>query len=380
MSDNSGKMKKKVLFFSSYPLCSNYMFIKKTLSCDIRPPPIHYDLVIGEKLMESALQYARTLSQQTLIITTKAVHDMYHLDHEEKLILHSGETIKSRAIKEKIEDALIERGWGRESCLVAVGGGALIDLAGFVSATYCRGIPYVSVPTTLLAMTDAAIGGKTGVNVEEAKNWIGAFHHPQKVFIDLTLLKTLPDREFLYGLSETIKHGLIADRELFAFLEAHVEEILNRKSSVLQEMVMRSCSIKKAIVEKDPYEKEGYRRILNFGHTIGHAIETLTGYQCPHGQAVLMGMRIEAEIAKLMGYFSHSALARFDALLKKFQFKMDYPKTLPYEMLTRDKKGAHCFVILTSIGTVAPLDGAYALPLSKKHLETAWQTVTSLVK
>jgi 3-dehydroquinate synthase len=354
------------------------MFVKKTLSCVIRPPPIHYDLVIGEKLIESALKFAKTFSQQTLVITTTVVNDVLNLVHEEKLILQPGETIKSRAIKEKIEDALIERGWGRESCLVAIGGGALIDLAGFVSATYCRGIPYVSVPTTLLAMTDAAIGGKTGVNVEEAKNWIGAFHHPQKVFIDLSLLKTLPDKEFLYGLSETIKHGLIANSELFSFLETHVEDILNRRSSVLEEMVMRSCSIKKAIVEKDPYEKEGYRRILNFGHTIGHAIETLSGYQCPHGQAVLMGMRIEAEIAKQMNYLPHTALTRIDALLKKFHFKMEYPNALPFEILKRDKKGAHCFVVLTSIGTVAPFDGAYALPLPKKQLEAAWKTVTSL--
>jgi 3-dehydroquinate synthase len=351
------------------------MFVKKTLNCSILSPPIHYEIVIGEKLMESALQYAKALSHQTLVITTDVVNTFLNLNKEERLILPSGESIKSRAIKEKIEDALIERGWGRESCLVGIGGGALLDLVGFVAATYCRGIPYVSAPTTLLAMTDAAIGGKTGVNVEEAKNWIGSFHHPKKIFIDLTLLKTLPDKQFLYGLAETIKHGLIADSDLFSFLENHAEEILGRKSSILQEMVLWSCSIKKGIVEKDPYERDGYRRILNFGHTIGHAIESLSEYQFPHGQAIVMGMRIEAEIAKQMDYLSRSSLVRFDSLLKRFQFKMDYPKCPPYEMLKRDKKGAHRFVVITSIGSVAPFEGSYVLPLSKKHLEAAWKNV-----
>ena len=351
------------------------MFVKKILSCTIRPTPIQYEIVIGEKLIESALQFAKSLSTQTLIITTDSVNDMLPLNKEEKLILHSGETIKSRAIKEKIEDALIERGWGRESCLVAIGGGALLDLVGFVSSTYCRGIPYVSVPTTLIAMSDAAIGGKTGVNVEEAKNWIGAFHHPKKTFIDLAFLKTLPDKEFLYGLAETIKHSLIADGDLFAFIERNVDEILKRSSVLLDEIIFRSCMIKKMVVEKDPFENEGYRRILNFGHTIGHAIETLSEYRCSHGQAVVMGMRIEAEIANQMDYLSHSSLGRIDALLRRFQFKMDYPKHLPYEMLQRDKKGAHHFVVLTSVGTVASCNGEYALPLSKKHLEKAWESV-----
>ena len=351
------------------------MIIKNTLNCTIRPHPINYEIVIGENLITEAIKFAKQISSQTLILTIDAVQNLLPLQKEEKLVLPAGETIKSRAIKEKIEDALIERGWGRESCLVAIGGGALLDLAGFVSATYCRGIPYISVPTTLTAMTDAAIGGKTGVNVEEAKNWIGAFHHPKKIFIDLTLLKTLPDKEFLYGLAETIKHSLIADSTLFAFLETHAENIIKRNSTLLQEMVLRSCAIKKEIVERDPYEREGYRRILNFGHTIGHAIETLSEYRCPHGQAVVMGMRVEAALANLMDYFSNSSLNRFEALLKRFAFKMDYPKHLPFEMLMRDKKGAHRFVVLTSIGTVAPCEGVYSLLLSKQHLEKAWNHV-----
>ncbi len=351
------------------------MQITKTLSCTIRPPPQSYEIVIGKMLLESVLKFAKTLSSHTLIITTQLVSEIYNLGKEEKLILPPGETIKSRAIKEKIEDALIERGWGKETCLIAIGGGALIDLVGFVAATYCRGISYVSVPTTLLAMTDAAIGGKTGVNVEEAKNWIGAFHHPQKVFIDMMFLKSLPDREFLYGLAETIKHGLIADADLVSFMETRSDEILKRQPVVLEELILRSCSIKKTIIEKDPYETLGLRRILNFGHTIGHAIETLSEYRCPHGLAVVMGMRIESEIACLMNYLSKTCLTRITQLLKLYPFKMDYPASLPFEMLQRDKKGAHRFVVLTSIGCAAPLMGAYTTTFSQKHLESAWKNV-----
>ena len=341
------------------------------LICNICPPPIHYEIEIGENLVAQALNYAKKLSTHTLVLIDEAVHHFLPLPDEEKLVLPCGEVIKSRAMKEKIEDLLIKKGWGRESCLVAIGGGALLDVAGFVAATYCRGIPYVSLPTTLLAMTDAAIGGKTGVNVEEAKNWIGAFHHPKKIFIDLAFLKTLPEREFLYGLAETIKHSLIADPALFAFLEEHAEDILKRDPVLLQEMIYRSCSIKKGVIERDPYE-EGYRRILNFGHTTGHALETLSGYRCPHGQAVIMGMRLEAQVAHQMDYLSASSLDRFEALLRRFPFNMDYPEHLPYEMLVRDKKGAHHFVVLTGIGTVYPCEGKYTLPLTEPHLEKAY--------
>jgi 3-dehydroquinate synthase len=351
------------------------MTVRKMLNCSLIPPPIYYEISIGTNLVREAVKYAKQISNQVLIITTDALHHLLPFHKEEKLVLSSGEAIKSRAMKEKIEDALIERGWGRDSCLVAIGGGALLDLVGFVSATYCRGIPFVSVPTTLLAMTDAAIGGKTGVNVEEAKNWIGAFHHPKKVFVDLTLLNTLPDREFLYGISETIKHSVIADASLFEFLEMNVDNIIKRNSQILQEMIFRSCSIKKMIFEKDPFEKDGTRRILNFGHTIGHAIETLSRYLCSHGQAVIMGMRVEAEIACQMDYLSRCAQKRFESLIKRFNFKMKYPKRLPFEMLMRDKKGAHRCVILTSIGAVAPCDGEYSLPLSKVYLERAWDHV-----
>ena len=217
-------------------------------------------------------------------------------------------------------------------------------------------------------MTDASIGGKTGVNVEEAKNWIGSFHQPRKVFIDFTLLRTLPQKEFAYGLSETIKHSLIADHKLFHFIETHYEALLLREPALLQKMIYRSCQIKKEIVEADPYEIKGLRRMLNFGHTIGHALETLSNYTRPHGLAILMGMKVEAAIARRMDYLSTSSYKRICTFLQKFPVRMDFPDHLPYEMMTRDKKGAHRFVVLTKVGSVAPFEGEYVTHLTKEAL------------
>lgn len=351
------------------------MLVKKVLNCTIRPCPRDYEIVIGESLVAEALRFARAISQHILIITTDSVIDLLPDQKEETWILSSDESIKSRSIKEKIEDALIERGWGRETCLIAIGGGTILDLVGFVAATYCRGIPYISIPTTLLAMTDAAIGGKTGVNVDEAKNWIGSFHHPEKIFIDLNFLKTLPSKEFHYGLSETIKHSLIADASLFDFLTEEADQLLHRHPLLVPEMIRRSCLVKITVIEQDPYEKEGYRRILNFGHTVGHAIETLTEYRCGHGQAVIMGMLVEAHMAHQMDYLSHSSFNRLETLLKRFQFTMNYPHHLPFEMLKRDKKGAYRFVVLTDIGSVASANGEYTVTLTQPYVEKAWDYV-----
>ncbi|MCH9627240.1 MAG: 3-dehydroquinate synthase [Chlamydiales bacterium] len=351
------------------------MPVKETLPITLSPPPIQYDLVFGDNLLEHAFSYARSHGLRPILITTTVLQGMLPQLKEDKIVLPQGESIKSRAMKEKIEDALIERGCGRESCLIAVGGGALLDLVGFVSATYCRGISYVSMPSTLIAMTDASIGGKTGVNVEEAKNWIGAFHHPSKVFIDFTLLRTLPQREFAVGFAESIKHGLIDDADFFHFIETHYEQLLQRDSELVREMVQRSCAIKAAIVEKDPYERGGVRRILNFGHTIGHALETLSDYACPHGQAVLMGMHVEAAMAHRLDYLSTASYRRLATFLEKFPVLADFPDHVPYEMLRRDKKGAHRFVVLTDIGSVASFEGEYATTLSEEILKASWKDV-----
>lgn len=352
------------------------MSVKEILSVTVRPPPIHYEVVFGENLLEQALLFVKAHGWKPLLITTSGMQHLLPHVKEEKIVLPHGETIKCRAMKEKVEDALIERGCGRDSCLIAVGGGALLDLVGFVAATYCRGIPYVSMPVTLIAMTDASLGGKTSVNVEEAKNWIGAFHHPRKVFIDFTFLHALSQKECIFGLSETIKHSLIADRTLFSLLEEKYEELLSGDLAILKEVVLRSCAIKKEIVEQDPYETKGIRKILGFGHTIGHALETLSNYTRPHGQAILMGMRVEALLARRLGYLSSVACDRISTFLHKLPVGMDFPEFLPYEMMVRDKKGAYQFVVLTGIGSVAPFDGEYATSFTKGLLEEVWKDLT----
>lgn len=349
------------------------MPIKETLPLTINPPPINYELVFGDNLLKQAFIFANSHSLRPVLITTTAIQDLLPHYKEDKIVLPQGEAIKSRAMKEKIEDGLIERGCGRESCLIAVGGGTLLDLVGFTASTYCRGIPYISIPSTLIAMTDAAIGGKTGINVDEAKNWIGAFHHPRKVYIDFTLLRTLSQKEFTFGLSETVKHSLIADKGLFEFFEKNLESLLMRDPILLREMVYRSCRIKKEIVEKDPYETSGYRRILNFGHTIGHALETLSNYTRPHGEAIFMGMRVESAIAHRLDYLSTASYERICSLLKKIPIPIDFPEHLPYEMMLRDKKGGHRFVMLTGIGSVAPFEGEYVTHLSKENLNSGWR-------
>ncbi|MCC5832633.1 MAG: 3-dehydroquinate synthase [Chlamydiales bacterium] len=351
------------------------MPVKEILPVNISPPSIQYDLAFGDNLLDQAFAYAKSHSLRPFLITTRAIHGLLPQIKEDKIVLPHGESIKSRAMKEKIEDALIERGYCRETCLIAVGGGALLDLAGFTASTYCRGIPYVSIPTTLIAMTDASIGGKTGVNVEEAKNWIGAFHQPRKVFIDFTLLRTLPQKEFIYGLSESVKHSLIADAHFFRFLESHYADILNRDPALLKETIYRSCLIKKGIIEKDPYETKGLRRILNFGHTIGHALETLSNYTLPHGHAVFLGMLMEAAIARRLDYLPASSYERIRLFFEKLPIALNFPDRLPYEMMTRDKKGGHRFVVLTEIGSVAPFDGEYVTHLTKETLNTAWKDV-----
>lgn len=351
------------------------MQVKDNLSVVIQPPSIHYDIVFGENLMEQAFSFAKSHSLKPVLITTTGIEGLLPQYKGDKIILPQGEFIKSRAMKEKIEDALIERGVGREVCLIAIGGGSLLDLVGFVASTYCRGIAYVSMPSTLIAMTDAAIGGKTGINVEEAKNWIGTFHHPCKVLIDFTLLRTLPQREFVYGFAESIKHSLISDKDFFYFIENHYEALLSRDTALLHEMVIRSCQIKKEVIEKDPYEKKGLRRILNFGHTIGHALETLSNYQRPHGQAIMMGMKVEASISQKLGYLPSASYELISTFFKAFPITMDFPEKLPYEMMVRDKKGAHRFVVLTGIGSVAPFGGEYVTQLTQEAFKAGWNDV-----
>lgn len=215
----------------------------------------------------------------------------------ESLLLPDGERHKTLATAAAVLDALADLRAGRDASIVALGGGVVGDIAGFAAACYMRGIGFVQVPTTLLAQVDSSVGGKTGVNHREGKNLIGAFHQPRAVLIDTDVLGTLPDRELCAGVAEVIKHAVIADDDFFAWLEAHVGDLLEREPAALAHAIRRSCEIKAAVVAADEREA-GQRALLNYGHTFAHAIEHALGYGAwLHGEAVAAGMIMAAELS-----------------------------------------------------------------------------------
>lgn len=212
---------------------------------------------------------------------------------------------------------LIRARMDRSSSIIALGGGVVGDLAGFVAATFMRGIPFIQIPTTLLAQVDSSVGGKVGVNLDEAKNMVGAFYQPIIVVIDPEVLKTLDGRELRAGLAEVIKYGMIRDEELFSFLEERVDEILALDTPSLIRIIMTSCRIKAEVVKRDEREG-GYRAILNYGHTFAHAIETLTQYRAlRHGEAVAIGMVVGARLATLLGIFNEEEERRQRRLIER---------------------------------------------------------------
>jgi len=253
---------------------------------------------------------------------------------------------------------LAEAGADRQSILCAFGGGVVGDVAGFVAATYMRGIPFVQIPTSLLAMVDSSIGGKTGVNHALGKNLIGAFYPPCAVCTDITLLRTLPEREYLCGLSEIVKAGVINDADLFAFIEAQVDAIRQRDEQVLTTLIERSIAVKVGVVQEDPTER-GVRAILNFGHTIGHALEAVTAYeQYSHGEAVAIGMALVARLSAELNYCSEAVCERVYAVLEALGLPVAYADIDPerlLEVMAHDKKaldGVVHFIMLKDIGSV----------------------------
>ena len=290
----------------------------------------------------------------------------------ETCILPEGEPHKTLGSIQHIYDQCLKHRMERSSTLIALGGGVIGDMTGFAAATWLRGIQFVQVPTSLLAMVDASVGGKTGVNHPQGKNLIGAFHQPRLVVIDPDVLQTLPDREFRAGMAEVIKYGVIWDRELFERLEtpAHLSRLADLDTDLLQTILQRSCQAKADVVSQD--EKEaGIRAILNYGHTIGHAIESLTGYsRVIHGEAVAIGMVAAGQIAVDLGMWTQAEANRQDALLQKTRLPTRIPADLDIhtivDTLQTDKKvkgGKVRFVLPTCIGAVTITDNVPAATL-----------------
>ncbi len=282
----------------------------------------------------------------------------------------AGEKSKTRKTKEKIEDGLIQKGFGSDTVIVGLGGGVVTDLAGFVAATYCRGVRLVLIPTTLLGMVDAAIGGKNGVNTPKAKNRIGTFYFPELIMIDTDFLKTLPEKEMLMGGAEILKYGLIDDPSLF--------QDLPKLFSSIDKTIEKSIAAKKKVVGEDPEEKKGLRRILNFGHTIGHALETIENYKISHGEAVAIGLLVESYLSHLMGYLSSPNFHKIERLLANSDFLLKISsKVTKQKMLTamaRDKKAKGKlprFVLIEEIGKVVPFDGEYCSSVPNEILDKA---------
>ena len=292
------------------------------------------------------------------------------------LVLPDGETTKSLQTLERVYTCLLENRCGRDTTLVALGGGVIGDITGFAAATYLRGVDFIQIPTTLLAQVDSSVGGKTGVNHALGKNMIGAFYQPQCVIADLECLSTLEDRELRAGIAEIIKYGLIRDAEFFVWLENNVGQLLARDTEALTYAVHRSCKNKAEVVAEDELEISGARALLNLGHTFGHAIETALGYgQWLHGEAVACGMLMAARMSIRLGWLNEEAGERIQALLARAQLPSAPPEALQAESflehMVRDKKaraGRLHLVLLRDIGE-AVLTGEFPASALKETLQ-----------
>ncbi len=325
-----------------------------------------YPIYIGtELLMQKDLLVNHIKSKQVLIVTNVTVAP-YYLSYLQKNLeqfqvetieLPDGEQYKTLEFINKIFDCLLENKYSRNATLIALGGGVVGDMGGFAAACYQRGIPFIQIPTTVLAQVDSSVGGKTGVNHSLGKNMIGAFYQPQCVIADMDVLDTLDDRQLVAGLAEVIKYGLIRDVEFFKWLEKNIAQLLARDKSALTYVIERSCNNKAEIVAEDEFES-GIRATLNLGHTFGHAIETGMGYGTYlHGEAVSIGIGYAADLSKRMGWLSNVDMERIISLLKTTGLPVNPPKEMNVaqfiDLMTVDKKnvdGEIRLILLKSIG------------------------------
>ena len=328
-----------------------------------------YPIELGEGLLSRVgeMMKAQGIGGRVGIVSNPAVADLYGEEVRESLrgagyettlvLIPEGEAHKNTASLGLIYDALVEHRFDRSATLIALGGGVIGDVTGYAAATFLRGIGFVQIPTTLLAQVDASVGGKTAVNHHQGKNLIGAFKQPQMVVIDTNVLDTLPDLQWRCGMAEVIKHGIIEDAGFFGFLEEEMDALLRMEPAAVETAVAASCRIKAAVVEQD--EREDDRRaILNFGHTIGHALESFTGYErFLHGEAVAIGMIQAAALSAGQGLCSAAELGRIEALLRRAGLPWRLPEDIALEDLVAgmalDKKshaGKIKFVLCEGIG------------------------------
>lgn len=297
------------------------------------------------------------------------------------VITPAGEQSKTMTTMTAILETMEKQHLGRDTVVIGLGGGTVGDIAGFVAAVFKRGVPVAHIPTTTVAQADSSIGGKTGVDSSLSKNAYGCFWHPSAVFIDVATLATLDDLQYRAGLAESVKHAAIADADYFAFLENNIDAILRRDTAVLEKIAAKNCRIKASVVEEDPTEKNK-RRILNYGHTIGHAVESASDYQLLHGQCVAIGMIAAGMIEKAMGLVNDDRMERIETILKKLGLPAaigDGSMTRPavaqlMELLAMDKKAVGKwprFVLLEKLGAVQSKDGQWAVEVKPEIVKQA---------
>lgn len=341
-----------------------------------------YDIIIGENLFPKIAGYLQQQRQapRYAIITDSNVRTLYaeglldclsNAGLEAKIFsFKAGEESKTVETWFKLSTEIEEALYGRDSFIVALGGGVTGDLAGFVAATYDRKIPFIQIPTTVLAQADSSVGGKVGVNTLYGKNRIGVVYQPKAVFIDVRTLRTLQETDISNGLAETIKHAVIRDDNFFEYLEDQMNSFFlwsgfDLKDLAFRDIAKHNCRIKKEIVQVDPYER-GVRRILNFGHTVGHPLEILSNFSIPHGSALSIGMMAEGRISRDSGFFPQSDLDRLERLLVRAGLPVKIPNNITNEEIMRlaamDKKaieGRARYPIVRRIGETLEISGNY---------------------
>lgn len=322
------------------------------LSVNVELKERRYPIYIGAGLLSDENCYPLHAGEKVMIVTNPTIARYYLTEvthtlekkgcHVEHVLLPDGEQYKTLDSLNLIFTALLKANHGRDTTIIALGGGVIGDVAGYAAASYQRGVRFIQIPTTLLAQVDSSVGGKTAVNHELGKNMIGAFYQPCTVIVDTLTLQSLPKREVNAGLAEVIKYGAILDAEFFSWLEQHIDRLVALEQEYLQYCIARCCQIKADVVARDETEK-GDRALLNLGHTFGHAIETHLGYgNWLHGEAVAVGMVMAAVLSEQLGHLAHEDVARIEKLLVRANLPTVSPDTMQAEdylpHMLRDKK------------------------------------------
>ncbi len=348
---------------------------------------LSYQIEIGKGLFDKLAKELREkeLAYRYAVVSDSNVSKLYYDKLEQALrnedlsslliTIPAGEQSKNRKNKEFIEDTMLKNAMARDSAIIALGGGVVGDIAGFVAATYNRGIPYIQYPTSLVACVDSSIGGKTAIDTEYGKNLIGSFYQPVKVYIDLETLKTLKKQEITEGLAEVIKYGIIYDEDFFHYIEKNLSGILNYDTEVLSNIVSRSCEIKGYVVENDEKESN-LRKILNFGHTIGHAVEQLSNYKITHGNAISIGMVIEARVAVELGILDRIYANEISEIFSLAGLPTVLPDIIDKSKITsimkldkKARKGNIEFAIPSKIGTMHTENGSYGIKIDENIID-----------